>query len=159
VPSPDPWTAFLTWLQTVVVPNWGELVSMLPFFLIIGVVGPLLSLIGLGWVWHLAHSRRGRVRLAELEAMPAPSDPDGQPLFPPNVAFCETHALLYPGSRTSCEVDGGELSVICPIDHTTRPASQQTCRACGTRYVLGAARTALTVQRVGRPPDGGAAVA
>jgi len=49
--------------------------------------------------------------------------------------------------------------VRCPIDQTTRPASQELCRVCGTRYVLGASRTGLTVRRSGRPPEGGAAVA
>ena len=50
MPSSDPWTASLNWLTTVIVPNWTQLVGMLPFFLLIGVVGPLLSLMMLlGW--------------------------------------------------------------------------------------------------------------
>jgi len=159
VPAPDPWTAFLNFLQTVVSPNWGELISMLPLFLLLGVVGPILSLIMLLWVWHFLHGRKGRVRIAEPEAMPAQLDAKGQPIYAPNVPYCEAHALIYPAAATTCEVDGDELSVSCPVDHTVRVASQQVCRACGTRYVLGASRTALTVRRTGRPPEGGAAVA
>jgi hypothetical protein len=155
----DPWTAFLDFLQTLVSPNWGELIAMLPLFLLLGVVGPILSLIVLAWFWHVLHRRRGRVRTAEPESMAAPRDTNGQPIYAPNVPYCETHALIYPASATTCEVDGAELSVSCPIDQTVRVASQQVCRACGTRYVLGASRTALTVRRTGRPPEGGAAVA
>jgi hypothetical protein len=156
---PDPWTGFLQFLQTLVSPDWGELVSMLPLFILLGVLGPILSLIAFMWVWHRLHRRGGRIRIAEPEAMPAPRDATGQPIVAPNIPYCESHALVYPAAATTCEVDGAELSVSCPIDHTVRVASQQVCRACGTRYVLGAARTALTVRRSGRPPEGGAAVA
>jgi hypothetical protein len=159
VPAPDPWTAFLQFLQTLVSPNWGELISMMPLFIVAGVLGPIITLVMLLWVGYLLHRRRGRVRIAEPEAMPAPLDANGEPVFAPNVPFCETHALIYPATATICEGDGSELSVSCPIDHTVRVASQQVCRACGTRYVLGAARTALTVRRTGRPPEGGAAIA
>ena len=111
------------------------------------------------WFWYAIHRKRGHVKVVEPEARPALRDPNGNPIFPPNVPFCEEHALLYPTNRTTCEIDKDELSVVCPVDHTTRPASQQLCRACGTRYALGAASTALTVRRTGQPPEGGAAVA
>lgn len=155
----DPWTAILDFLQTMIVPNWGELISMLPFFLLLGVVGPILTLLLLLWLWYATHRKRGRVKVVEREAQPALRDANGNPVFPPNVPFCEEHRLLFPASRSTCELDGDELSVVCPVDHTTRPASQQLCRACGTRYVLGAASSALTVRRIGHPPEGGAAVA
>jgi hypothetical protein len=61
VPAPDPWTSILNFLQTMIVPNWGELISMLPFFLLIGVIGPILSLVMFMWLWHaLRADRRGR---------------------------------------------------------------------------------------------------
>lgn len=155
----DPWTAILNFLQTMIVPNWGQLISMLPFFVILGVVGPIISLVAFMWFWHAIHRKSGHVKVVESEAQPAKLDAGGNPIYPPNVPFCEDHALIYPSSRTSCEIDGTELYVICPVDHTTRPASQQLCRVCGTRYVLGAASTALTVRRTGQPPEGGAAIA
>jgi hypothetical protein len=155
----DPWTAILDFLQTVIVPNWTELISMLPFFLLIGVVGPLLSLVMLMWAWYALHRRRGRIRITEPEPVLASRDRNGNPVFPPNVPFCDDHALLFPVSRTTCEVDGAELSVVCPVDGTVRPAAEQLCRACGTRYVLGATRTAVAIRRTGRPPKGGAAIA
>ncbi len=155
----DPWSAFLQWLSTIVVPNWGELISMLPLFLMLGVVAPILTLVVVMWIWYFLNRRRGRVRVALPDVIPAERDASGSPVFPVNVPFCETHALVYPATRTVCEVDHDELRVSCPIDHTVRPASQQECRVCGTRYVLGAGTAALAVQRTGRPPAGGKAIA
>jgi len=93
------------------------------------------------------------------EPVSAPVGANGLPMFPPNVPFCEEHAVIYPPGARSCELDGGELTVRCPVDDASRPASQQLCRACGTKYVLGAATTAMTIRRSGSPPEGGAAVA
>jgi len=157
--SPDPWTSFLEWLQTFLVPEWDSIIAMLPLLLLLGVVGPILTLMMLMQVWYLMHRRRGRVRIAEAEAIPAPLGADGEPVFPPNVPFCEEHAVIYPPASRNCEIDRAELTVRCPVDSTARPASQQVCRACGTRYVLGASRTPIVVRRTGRPPEGGAAVA
>jgi hypothetical protein len=157
--SPDPWTAFLDWLTTVIVPDWGELITMLPFFLILGVVGPIVTLIALLWVWDLMKRERARVELDEPDVMAAPRDALGLPVVPVNVPFCQEHALIYPPSQVRCAIDGTDLSVRCPVDDTVRPAAEQTCRACGTRYVLGASRVPALVQRSGQPPSGGAAVA
>jgi hypothetical protein len=159
MPAPDPWTAFLDWLTTVIVPDWTELVSMLPFFLALGVVGPILSLIMLMWTRHLFKRRRSHVQLAIPDVVAAPRDVRGEPAFPANAPFCQEHTLIYPPSRVTCEVDGANLSVRCPVDGTVRPASLQTCSACGTRYLLGASKAPALVQRTGRPPEGGAAVA
>jgi hypothetical protein len=159
MPAPDPWTAFLDWLSTVMIPNWGELVSMLPFFLIIGVVGPIVTIIALMWVWYFLHRRRGHIRREERQATVASTGPDGRPLFPPNVPYCEEHGLLFPPRVTRCEVDRVDLSVACPVDGTVRAASIQMCPACGTRFVLGAASSPTLVTGSGGPPEGGAAVA
>jgi hypothetical protein len=159
MPAPDPWSAFLDWLTTVMIPNWGELVSMLPFFLILGLVGPIITLIGVLWVWYFLNRRRGRVRREERQAVLAPIGEDGKPVFPPNVPYCEQHGLIFPPRVTRCEIDRADLSVACPVDGTVRAASVQTCPACGTRYVLGAASSPTLITGRGGPPAGGAAVA
>ncbi|MDQ3493848.1 MAG: hypothetical protein M3452_11415 [Chloroflexota bacterium] len=150
---------FLDFLQSIMVPDWNALISMLPLFLILGVVGPILSIMMLMQLWYLIHRRRGRVRRVEEEPTLAPLDAAGAAIYPPNVPFCEQHGVIYPTSARSCEIDRAELSVRCPVDQTTRAASQELCRVCGTRYVLGASQTGLTVRRQGSPPEGGAAVA
>ena len=73
--------------------------------------------------------------------------------------FCEEHQLLFPPKDTACTIDGAELTVRCPVDGTSRTASDHLCRTCGTEYNLGATETALTIRRTGQPPAGGAAVA
>ena len=150
---------FLDFLQSIMVPDWNALISMLPFFLILGVVGPILTIMMLMQLWYLIHRRRGQVRKVEQEPASAPLDTAGAPIYPPNVPFCEEHGVIYPPDARSCEIDRAELAVRCPVDQTTRLASQELCRVCGTRYVLGASQGGLTVRRRGSPPEGGAAVA
>lgn len=155
----DPWSAFLDWLTTVVVPDWTELVSMMPLWILIGVTGPIVSLLALGWGHHLITRRRGRVRVAIPEVVTAERDANGDPVIPPNVPHNPRLGLIYPPDRTTCEMDGTNLLVRCPVDGTVREAAIQTCTGCGTKYVLGAAQTPLLVQRTRRPPAGGAAAA
>lgn len=155
----DPWTAILDQLSKVFVPDWSGLIALLPFLLIVGVLGPILSLLALAWVWHWLKARRARVSVAEPGPELAELDAGGQPVFPANVPYCGEHGLVFASSVVRCTVDGADLSVRCPVDHTVRDASTQTCTACGTRYVLGAASTSALVRRTVGPPPGGAAVA
>ena len=140
-------------------PDWGGLIGLLPLFIIIGLLGPIVTLVALMWVWHSLHRRRGHVRLEEMAALPAPMDVEGRPSFPANVPYCEEHALLFPARARTCRIDGDLLRVSCPVDGTVRPAEVQTCPACGTRFVLGATAPSLMVASQGGPPEGGAAAA
>lgn len=155
----DPWSAFLSWLSTILIPDWNGLIALLPILVILGVTGPGLSLLLLYWMYHFVIDRRGKVRHAEREPEPAPVGADGTPDYPANTPYCPTHQLLYPAKWHKCDVDGEELLVRCPIDDTTRAASQSLCRVCGTRYELGASLSPVVVSRKGQPPEGGAAIA
>ncbi len=155
----DPWTAFLEWLQTILVPDWSGLINLLPILLIIGVVGPGLTFLALYWLYVAATNRRGKVRWDEPTPVLAQRADDGTPIFPPNVPYCATHGLIYPPTFTECEIDRAELEVRCPVDETVRVAGQHLCRTCGTEYKLGASLAPVVVRRQGRPPAGGAAIA
>jgi hypothetical protein len=157
--SPDPWTSFLDWLTSVMVPAWGELIALLPFFIVLGVVGPIVTLVVLMWAWYLLRRRRGVVHHGQLQPGAAPLGAGGEPHFPANVPYCESHRLIFPPRAKVCSVDGGSLSVICPVDGTVRVAEISECSACGTRYVLGATAPAAIVISSDGPPTGGAAVA
>jgi hypothetical protein len=159
VSSPDPWSAFLDWLTTVLVPEWSELVSMLPLWVLLGVVGPILSIIALMWVYHFMTRPRASVKVSVPDVVAAERDADGNFLFPANVPYNPRLGLIYPPDRTTDEADGSNLMVRCPVDGTVREAAIQVCRGCGTKYVLGAAKTPLLVSRTGTPPAGGAAAA
>lgn len=157
--SPDPWTSFLDWLTSVLVPAWGELIALLPYVLLVSLAGPILTLIVLMWAWHLVTRRRGRVRRGQALAVAAPLDEEGRPVFPVNQPYCERHALVYPPRARACTVDDMPLSVACPVDGTVRSASIETCSACGTTFKLGAtAGSSVVVATEGRP-EGGAALA
>lgn len=155
----DPWTAFLDWLTTVLVPDWSELIGLMPIVVVAGLVGPIVTIILLLWAWHALSRRRGRVQRAEPAPTVAQLDAAGAPVFPPNVPYCEEHALIYPARARWCDIDRADLSVVCPVDGTVRVADVDVCPACGTRFTLGATATALTVRSSDGPPEGGAAVA
>lgn len=155
----DPWTAFLEWLQTILIPDWNGLILLLPILLILGLVGPVLTLLALYWFYVVGTSKRGKVRRDELSPTPAERAADGSALYAPNVPYCRTHELIYPATAKNCEIDGEELAVRCPVDDTVRVASQPVCRTCGTRYELGASLAPIVIRRRRHPPAGGAAVA
>src|SRR5688500_7056625 len=108
---------------------------MLPLWVLVGVTGPLLSLIALAWVVHLVRRPRARVHAAAPEVVTAERDANGEPVIPPNVPYNPRLGLIYPPDRVQCEVDGSNLLVRCPVDGTVREASIQVCGACGTKYV------------------------
>lgn len=157
--SPDPWTFVLDQLTKVLVPDWSGLIELLPFLLLVGLIGPILTLLVLAWAWHWLTARRARVKVAEPEPRLAALDAGGQPVFPVNTPYCAEHRLVFPPSAVRCSVDGADLEVRCPVDHTVRDAAIQTCAACGTRYVLGAGGDSALVRRTAGPPPGGAAIA
>ena len=153
------WTSILSTLERIIVPDWNDVMGWLPVLTVLGLVGPILTLLMLLWLHHLLTRPRFRVRTAEPEPIAAERDEDGYFVVPANVPYCPRDGLIYPATATRCDVCRQELVVRCPVDSTTRTAREQVCRACGTRYVLGAGTSALTVRRSGGPPEGGAAVA
>ncbi len=148
------WTQLLTFITNLVIPDWGALVGLLPVLLLIGVVGPLLTLIAVGWVVYGARRPRTRVRFeegAQAAALEA-----GQPVFPPGQPYCPRHALVHPAGATTCEVDGEPLAVVCPMCGLGRQAEIDTCGNCG--LVLKVIPRARALRPAG-PPPGGAAIA
>ena len=155
----DPWTAFLEWLSTILIPDWNGLIQLLPLLLIFGLVGPVLTFLTLYWIYVRLNSQRGRVSSDEPDPVAVQQGPDGTYTYPVNAPYCPTHHLVYPATARECTIDGEELLVRCPVDDSVRFASQQLCRTCGTRYQLGASLAPVVIRRRGAPPAGGAAVA
>jgi hypothetical protein len=153
------WSAVLSILSVVLSPDWSAVVAWVPLLLIAGVLGPILTLVLVGWAHHLLISRRAHVQYEE----PTPYAPehlaDGTTVVPPNVPYCSRDDLLFPVRAVTCSICRDDLSVRCPVDGAVRAAAQQTCRACGTKYVLGAGIDPLTVRSSAHPPTGGAAIA
>ena len=55
----------IDFLQPILLPDWRALINLLPIFLVIGVVGPLLSLLVLGWVVYVLGKPRSRIAYTE----------------------------------------------------------------------------------------------
>ena len=56
------WQSFLDFISMFVLPDWGALIGLLPVFLVLGVIGPILSLGVL--IWLIYFLRKPRVPLA-----------------------------------------------------------------------------------------------
>lgn len=153
------WHEILGVLEKIIIPNWNDVIGWLPILVVIGLVGPILTLVFLLWAWDFMKRDRPRVRYAEPEPLVAERNADGYFVVAANVPYCPRDGMIYPPGAVVCRLCRRELVVRCPVDDTTRTAREELCRACGTRYVLGAGTKALTVRRRRGPPEGGAAVA
>ena len=152
--------ALLELTSFFILPDWNDVIQhMLPAAVVLLLVGPVITLLVLYWLYQWLHMPRFHVRPAEVGPVPVPRDDAGQPQVPASVPYCSFDGLLYPAKETRCRECRQELTVRCPVDGTLRNATEQTCAACGTRYVLGASESSVAVQRRSGPPAGGEAVA
>ena len=144
----------LDFLSPIVIPDWGALIGLLPVLLLIGVVGPLLSLLVLGWFIYVVRRPRSRMPYVAPAAVPARLV-EGVPQYPTGEPYCPIDRLVYPFGATDCDVCGRSLAVICPKCGVGREASIQTCGNCG--LVLRIETRARQLAPAGPPPGGAAA--
>jgi hypothetical protein len=149
------WAQLLSFVDKLVSPDWGALVGLLPLFLVLGVVGPLLSLAALAWFYYFVTRPRTAMRFVEGPRQ-APRDDAGNPAYPPGEPYCPHDGLIYPPSTTRCQQDDAPLAVICPMCGIGREAAISTCGNCGLVLKVEARARAM---RPAGPPPGGAAIA
>jgi hypothetical protein len=147
------WHGFLQLISGIVIPEWGGLIGLLPILLVIGVVGPAVSLLVLGWVVYVARAPRAKVRL-EVGTARAVIE-DGRPVYPDGEPYCPVDQLIYPSGSIRCDTCGRDLFVRCPKCSTGRAASITTCGNCG--LVLKIENRARALRPAGPPPGGAAA--
>lgn len=150
------WNTILDVTEMFVIPNWSDVIGLLPLLIFLGVVGPVITFTILGILVYQIAKPRAHVAIEE-GAQVARIGADGQPIFPPGLPFCRRHALIYASGTLRCERDGEELSVICPMCGLGRPAAIETCTNCG--LVLHVKPRPVPVGRKAGPKPGGAAVA
>jgi hypothetical protein len=148
------WNQILDLLSKLVIPDWGSLIGLLPIFLVIGVLGPLVSLLALVWFVYVVRKPRTHVGFVEGPRA-APLDAEGEPVFPSGEPYCLRHAVIHPPGTTRCPEDGEPLSVICPKCGLGRSADIGTCGNCG--LVLKVVPRARALRPAGPPPGGAAA--
>ena len=145
----------IDFLQPILLPDWKALVNMLPILLVIGVVGPLLSLLVLGWLIYVVRRPRGG-RIPYTDPQPRQAEiVDGAPVYPVGEPYCSFDQLIYPFGATRCETCKRDLAVVCPKCGTGRQAYVDTCGTCG--LVLRIDRTVPALRPAGPPPGGAAA--
>lgn len=150
------WTSILDILSGFVLPDWGALIGLLPIFIFLGVVGPLLTFTLLGIVVYQA--RRPRTSVAFVEGpRRAEIGADGEPVFATGLPYCRRDALVFASGTLRCDRCNDDLAVICPMCGLGRTALIDTCTDCG--LVLKVKPRAVTVHTASGPKPGGAAVA
>ena len=150
------WTGLLGFLSHLVIPDWGALVGLLPLFLVLGVIGPIASILVL--VWLIYALRRPKTPVTYQDGpRPAPLDATGKPIFAVGLPHCLREGLIYASGAKRCPNDGDELWVVCPMCGLGRSAGVQTCGECG--LVLKVENRAVALGQIAGPPPGGAAIA
>lgn len=150
------WDQILKITAVFVTPNWGDPIGWLPVLLVVGVVGPLLSILVLFWVWYLIRKPRVRYEYADA-SRPAQRDAAGDYLFPTGEPHCPRDGLIFEPRVSRCDVCGDPLRVVCPKCLVVRAATDTRCGNCGLAFTL--QPTVRTARRSPGPPPGGAAVA
>ena len=149
------WNDLLAFTTTLVIPDWGGLIALLPVFVLIGVVGPLLSLGIMAWLGFEVTKPRTKITYEE-GTRTAPLDHLGNPIFPAGEPYCPLDGYIYAFGTLRCDRDKTPLLVRCPKCELVRNAGITTCANCG--LVLKIEPRAMLIASDG-PPPGGAAVA
>jgi hypothetical protein len=148
------WNSLIELSAIFIIPDWGGLIGLLPILLLIGVVGPILTLLVLFWFRYFVRKPRTKVEFADPRR-PALLDAAGNPVFPVGEPYSPTERVIYePGTTRS--PDGEELVVACPKCTLVRPATESTCGNCGLSFNLKPTTRSL---RPAGPPSGGRAAA
>jgi len=148
------WNGLLELTAVFVTPDWKDPVSWLPLLLLVGVVGPLLTLLALGWLRYGIVRPRAKASFADPRR-PAPRDADGRPVYPTGEPYSPREQMIYePGATRSAS--GEDLVVGCPKCGLVRSAALDTCGNCGLTFTLKPITRSL---RSAGPPPGGAAAA
>ena len=148
------WSSFIEFTSQFIIPDWGELIGLLPVFLIIGVVGPLLTIIILFWVRYWILKPRVSAGYADTRRLAAIGD-DGHPVFPAGEPYSLSERMIYESGATRSE-SGDELLVACPKCGLVRSAAIDTCGNCGLSFTI--TPPTRTIRPAAPPPGGRAAV-
>ena len=149
------WNQLIDLTSKFVIPDWGALIGLLPILVVLGVVGPIVTLLVLGWLGYGALRPRTGVKYAE-GAVRIPVEADGSIAWPVGLPYCLGDRLAFDSGATRCTECKGDLAVVCPMCGLGRDAGIRTCGNCG--LVLKVEPRARVLRPSG-PPPGGATLA
>lgn len=148
------WSGFLEFSTQIVTPDWGALIGIIPILLLIGVVGPIVTLLALFWLRYGVARPRRHALFADTRR-PAEVDEDGYPVYPAGEPYSPSEAMIYePGATRSAS--GEDLVVACPKCGLVRAAVRDTCGNCGLSFHL---KPVTRSSGAASRPSGGAAAA
>lgn len=150
------WQGLLDLTSNFVLPDWGGLIGLLPWAVLLFLVGPIVSLLVLAWFVYVVRAPRTRAAYVEPGPVKAAVGEDGLPDVPSGEPFCFRDGLIYPPRERRCDICRQELSVKCPKCEVVRPAHVTTCANCGLELRLHERPRSLAPAG---PPPGGAAAA
>ena len=148
------WSSLIEFTAQFVIPDWGSLINLLPLLLVVGVVGPLLTIIILFWIRYWILKPRVSAGYADTRRLAAIGD-DGQPVFPAGEPYSLSERMIYESGATRSE-SGEELLVACPKCGLVRSAAIDTCGNCGLSFTI--TPPTRTIRPAAPPPGGRAAV-
>lgn len=149
------WDGLLKIATSVVIPDWGALIGLIPVFLVLLVIGPAVTLLVLAWIVYGIRRPRTGVALDEGRRT-VPRTADGVPEYPVGLPYCVRDGLVLASGATRCPECRDDLRVVCPMCGLGRAAAVATCGNCG--LVLRVVSRARVMRPTG-PPPGGAAIA
>ena len=148
------WSGIIAFSSQFVIPDWGKLIGIIPYILLIAVVGPLLTILVLAWLRYGALRPRRKTVFTDPRRL-ASLDANGNPVYPAGEPYDPTAGLIYePGATLS--VSGAALMVACPKCGLVRNAARDTCGNCGLSFTL---KPVLRSSGAASRPSGGAAAA
>ena len=148
------WNGLLELTGKLVIPDWGSLIDLLPIFLVVGVVGPIITILMLFWLRYWVLKPRVSAGYSDPRR-PAEIGPDGEPVFPVGEPYSLAERMIYePGATRS--VSGDPLLVACPKCGLVRSAALDTCGNCGLSFTI--TPPTRTIRPATPPPGGRAAV-
>ncbi len=150
------WKQIIEITSIFVLPNWGDVIGLLPVLVVLGLVAPFLTFVALGMVIYVARRPRAKVNFEEGPRV-AEIGPGGEPVFPVGLPYCRRDLLTFPSGTQRCDRCHDQLAVVCPMCSTGRSARLDTCADCG--LVLKVKARAVAVRASAGPRPGGAAAA
>jgi hypothetical protein len=149
------WNQILGVIEALIIPDWSELVSWIPIILVLGVIGPILTLLVIYHLGYQAGRPRTRARYVDYP-LRIPMTADGIPIRPTGRPFCERELLVFGPRARRCDVCGDDLMILCPRCGVARHAALETCGNCGLAGRVSDRALALAPEG---PPAGGATAA
>jgi hypothetical protein len=146
------WNGLLELTGKLVIPDWGSLIDLLPILLVVGVVGPIITILLLFWLRYWLVKPRVSAGYSDPRR-PAEIGADGEPVFPVGEPYSLAERMIYEPGATRSE-SGDALLVACPKCGLVRSAAIDTCGNCGLSFTI---TPPTRVIRTATPPPGGRA--